>query len=73
MVGQYRQFRMPLDAYQKLIAKRNKIEDKLFSISRKKVRVPLTRLMGIVADKTVFFSDDELVQTFMRKRGGGPR
>jgi len=73
MVNEYRQFRMPLDAYQKLIAKRNKIEDKLFSISRKKVRVPLTRLMGIVADKTVFFSDDELVQTFMRKRGGGPR
>lgn len=74
MVERYRQFRMPLEAYMKLKEKRNKMEAKLYSLSGKRVKVPMTKLMNMLANQTLYVDDEPLMRMFSqgkRRRDNG--
>ena len=64
----YKQMRVPIDAYTKLVQKKMRIEDRLFSITRKKVPVRLTKLITVISDQALKIDDEYLVNTFRRKK-----
>ena len=64
----YKQMRVPIDAYNKLLQKKMKIEDRLFSLARKKVPVRLTKLITVISDQTIKIDDDYLINQFRRKK-----
>lgn len=64
----YKQMRVPADAYAKLMQKKMRIEDRLFSITRKKVPVKLTRLVTAISDQTIKIDDEYLVNAFYKRK-----
>ncbi len=68
MAESYRQFRMPLSAYEKLRSKQHRLEESLLNLTGKPIKIPMTKLMNVMASQTVYLKDDELVTFFMRRK-----
>ena len=65
-MGNYKQMRAPLPAYTSLVEKKRKIEDRLFSITRQKVPVPLTKLINVMAGQQLMLNDEDIMRIFGR-------
>jgi len=70
----YRIWRFPLDAYEKWITKKKKIEERIKTNTGKVVSIPLTEVLRFYGQQQRFEWDDNVLPYFLkqkRKRGGG--
>jgi len=62
---QYAPIRFPMKAYQNITLKKQLIEQDLKKITRKRiVNIPYTKLIEVMSEYPLKFSDDELVKKF---------
>lgn len=65
----YVHVRFPQIAYENLNNKRKKVEQTLFQITGKKIRVPLTKVLTALTENETKINDDYLINLFNRRRG----
>jgi len=78
MVKKYAAVRFPIEAYPKLVERRNKIIDQLNKMcvrkyyKEKRCDVPFTKILKVAMDTPLEFSNDQLYSMFGKRKRGNP-
>ena len=64
----YKMFRFPIDAYDRWVGKRNKIQERIKNTTRKDVKVPLTDVLRFYGQQQRFEWDDNVLPYFTKKK-----
>lgn len=62
IVKKYVPVRMPLEAYKNYVKRQEKIERTIKKITKKTVRIPLTRIFEISSENPINLADKEVVK-----------
>jgi hypothetical protein len=67
-MNKYKIYRFPLDAWDKWMSKKKKIEDRIQVNTNKKIRVPLTDVLRFYGSQQRFEWDDNVIPYFTKKK-----
>lgn len=68
MVKKYIAVRVPVEAYNNLNIKKKKMEQVVNQITRKQIRIPLTKVLIAVSENPIDLSDNYLLKLAKKKR-----
>lgn len=71
-MAKYRMYRFPIDAWEKWFKKKQKIENRIKTVTNKDVNIPLSDVLRFYGNQQRYEWDDNILPYFTRKKKRRP-